>query len=571
MKKCIVYFNDWEMISAHKHVLASASTYFAAIFNENFKEGKQESIHIKDIDSDTLKSLISYMYSFKLDVNESNVKKLLNASCYFNLDFAKELCSDFIKHHLNPTNCLMFMEYANFILDYDLYNYCFLYILKNFTTIMESETISKTFYELNYDTFVKFLSSDHLEVKTEFEVFEYITNWIEFDKLHRMESLPNLLTHLRLASISNIDLKKIVSASLIEENCTTLINFHREIFKVKLFSDHPREMHRIPFDWTELDIIIVVFEPENESFTNEFLFTDALTLNWKLSTKALFTAKRSESQIVSIKNRFLLSIGGRDDKWNLVNSVDIFDFMSLKLNWESTSPMKIGRKNFAVCSYGKCVYIVGGTDNHGIELNTIEYYDIINREWNLIAERMTFPRYSCAAVYYKECLYVFGGQDSTKMYNCVEIYDFKKKCWSQIEPIPKGMALTSMNTTILNNIVYFIGGCQNEKDEDDLNEVSNGVFKFDLQSHIWTQMPNLNWERKRTNAVFIKNDLFVFGGYDKYDDVVPISERFCSEKNEWKVIESADIDYCVENAIYLNSKQLKHLLEVNNIKNYFGK
>ena len=49
-------------IGAHRVVLGSASDYFAAMFTSNIREATVREVTMKDIDPESLKSLIKYMY-----------------------------------------------------------------------------------------------------------------------------------------------------------------------------------------------------------------------------------------------------------------------------------------------------------------------------------------------------------------------------------------------------------------------------------------------------------------------------------------------------------------------------
>lgn len=70
----ILLADDGVQIPAHKVILSSSSPFFFSLFTSGFKEKNEQIISIKEIDSDILKTIIKYIYTFKLDVTETNIK-----------------------------------------------------------------------------------------------------------------------------------------------------------------------------------------------------------------------------------------------------------------------------------------------------------------------------------------------------------------------------------------------------------------------------------------------------------------------------------------------------------------
>lgn len=78
----------------HRNVLKSRSSYFNGLFSNNFAENKKGHIVIENMDSDTVKSLIEYMYSGRLKGLESNPTQLLKAANMYDLPLLKKSCED---------------------------------------------------------------------------------------------------------------------------------------------------------------------------------------------------------------------------------------------------------------------------------------------------------------------------------------------------------------------------------------------------------------------------------------------------------------------------------------------
>lgn len=65
--------DDGKMVIGHKVVLASASSYFHAMFT-TIDESNTNVFNIRYLDSTTLQLLVDYIYTGKIIVTEQNVK-----------------------------------------------------------------------------------------------------------------------------------------------------------------------------------------------------------------------------------------------------------------------------------------------------------------------------------------------------------------------------------------------------------------------------------------------------------------------------------------------------------------
>lgn len=60
-------------IPAHKMVLSTASQYFDSMFS-HFDEVNQDQVTIGGVDSQSMQSIIEYVYTARIEINEDNVK-----------------------------------------------------------------------------------------------------------------------------------------------------------------------------------------------------------------------------------------------------------------------------------------------------------------------------------------------------------------------------------------------------------------------------------------------------------------------------------------------------------------
>lgn len=65
------------IIKAHRVILSSSSSYFEAMFGNDFNENKNKIVKFYSISYDILKVLINFIYTGKIEINQINVQELL--------------------------------------------------------------------------------------------------------------------------------------------------------------------------------------------------------------------------------------------------------------------------------------------------------------------------------------------------------------------------------------------------------------------------------------------------------------------------------------------------------------
>ncbi|WKX93973.1 hypothetical protein Q1695_011327 [Nippostrongylus brasiliensis] len=99
-------------IRAHKLVLAAASPYFReTLSSRSYASSNEIRIVVEDIDGKTLRVLVDYMYTGRIDISEKNVRVLFGAAKILQLDPVLGECTRYLIEHLNISN---WMEEADF-------------------------------------------------------------------------------------------------------------------------------------------------------------------------------------------------------------------------------------------------------------------------------------------------------------------------------------------------------------------------------------------------------------------------------------------------------------------------
>ena len=127
-----------DCIPANRVVLSCFSKFFESMFLSSFKERNKKFVVIEEFDSESVRSLIDYIYTTTININLDNALDLLSTADFLQIEDAKNLCFDFLESALSVENC--FEVYIGSI----LYNNSVLtdksvqFISKNFESLSQS-------------------------------------------------------------------------------------------------------------------------------------------------------------------------------------------------------------------------------------------------------------------------------------------------------------------------------------------------------------------------------------------------------------------------------------------------
>ena len=168
-------------IRAHRVVLAACSPYFRAMLTTGFLESNLGTITLQDCEENAFEELVEFLYTCKLNLNESNVEHVLAVAALFQLQLVVQNCADFLGKLIRVENCLGIQSLA---MQYSLSNLeskVTSFINWNFMEVSrESEFVMIPAPQLR-----KIVASDRLHVEMEEDVFEAAIKWYKYDKEER--------------------------------------------------------------------------------------------------------------------------------------------------------------------------------------------------------------------------------------------------------------------------------------------------------------------------------------------------------------------------------------------------
>ncbi|MBN3305873.1 KLHL3 protein, partial [Amia calva] len=388
-------------IPAHRVVLASCSPYFYAMFTGDMSESKAQRVEIKDVDGQTLRKLVDYVYTAEIEVTEDNVQVLLPAAGLLQLMDVRQVCCDFLQAQLHPTNCLGIRGFADLHTCTQLLSQAHAYAEQHFPEVM----LGEEFLGLSLQQVCSLISSDKLTVPSEEKVFEAMISWIKYDKEARLEHMPKLMEHVRLPLLPRDYLVQIVEEEALIKNNNTCKDFLIEAMKY----------HLLPMDQRHL-------------------------------MKNSRTRPRTPISLPKV----MIVVGGQAPK--AIRSVECYDFQDDR--WYQVADLPSRRCRAGVVYMAGRVYAVGGF-NGSLRVRTVDVYDGGKDQWSCVPS-MQERRSTLGAAVLGDLLYAVGGFDGSTGLCSVEAYSHKSNEWFFVAPM--NTRRSSVGVGVVDGKLYAVGG-----------------------------------------------------------------------------------------------------------------
>lgn len=191
---------DQREFPCHRVIVASSSPYFQALLTHTFRENSLQSIPLHDIRSDIFADLLQYIYSGKIELDESNVQDLLIASDMIQLNEVVQFCCHYLSIALNEKNVVDVWKLADQFQCTSLRKDAEHYLLMNFRNVLRTDAMKTIPKEL----LIEIISNDDLVVDHEQQVFEAILVWYCNNPKQPIEPL---FDHVRFEYISSEHLR----------------------------------------------------------------------------------------------------------------------------------------------------------------------------------------------------------------------------------------------------------------------------------------------------------------------------------------------------------------------------
>ncbi|KAH0789737.1 Kelch motif family protein [Histomonas meleagridis] len=174
------------------------------------------------------------------------------------------------------------------------------------------------------------------------------------------------------------------------------------------------------------------------------------------------------------------------------------------------------REFHSMVSNNEGLYIFGGLIKKKDEVtNTILFYDQINNSLTKIQQNENAikppPRKCHSAIFYKNYMIIFGGDDGKNIFDDCWAYSIKNNNWTQINLTGKIVPRTMHRAVLVNRFMLLIGGTNKNKE-------NIPIISVDLETWHCRRIRlegNLIKGISRFTCQYMQNDeIVLFGGYD---------------------------------------------------------
>lgn len=213
---------ETQKLRAHRVILASFSPYFEALLGDNWEEGKKDEIEVLGLDEDAVSVLIEFAYSGHVDISKDNVQTLLEAANYLGVEFVKKSCEEFLRNAMDDRTCLGIWQLADLFSLKELNEHAKQHALRHFTGVCEKEE----FLCLPYRFLADLIADERLcvvideliplEEDREKIVLQAVFRYIEHELDSRKEHLPELLSLVRIPTLSESFLEEAATYKLVQ-------------------------------------------------------------------------------------------------------------------------------------------------------------------------------------------------------------------------------------------------------------------------------------------------------------------------------------------------------------------
>jgi len=507
-------------LSAHRVVLAAASPYFHAMFNDDLVEKTKKEVTIHDLDPLALTLLVDFSYTGEIVISEDNVQVLLPASSLLQMSTVREACCKFLMRQLHPTNCLGIRSFADTHACKELHKRSHKFALQNFQEVMSTEE----FLLLPFQEVDELISNTLLNVDMEEKVYTSVINWVKHEPSERKKFVARLMKHVRLPLMSREFLMTHVDTEgLVRENteCKELL---LEAMRYHLLPEQRSSLASIRTTSRKPDgmkpYLFAIGGGSLFAIHNECEVYNPRSDRW--ASLCPMTSRRSRAGVTSL-GKLLYVVGGYDGS----NDLTTGEYYNPAANtWQNITPMGTRRSCLGICAYDGLIYCVGGYDGASC-LSSVERYDPLTAMWTSSPAMNTKRRY-CRSVVLDNCIYALGGFDSSNYQSSVERLDPRMGKWMSVPSMSSRRS--SSGVAAVDGFLYCIGG------NDGTMCLQTGE-KFNPRRNVWEPIASMHSRRSTHEVVEIDNFLYALGGNDGSASLNSM-ERYDSKLNKWIMVTS---------------------------------
>ena len=490
----------------HRNVMAVSSPYFKAMFTIDLKERKTNKIYVSEVTPVTLRRVIDYAYTGRLEITVDNAQEMLAAGNMFQYPAIVDACCEFLAKHLHSSNCLGIENFAQLHSCSKLEMEAHQYTLENFSSVVEHEE----FLEIPLERLVTYLASDLIDVRNEEIVYRAAMLWIRFDLPSRQRYLYQILENIRLVTVDRNYLENVIEKEpLIQkvEACAFLIEEAKKYHVTKdqgQQGTRRRSMQKYliqPRPSTVAKEVIVLVGGLNSLFNYTIQSVEMYEPNKdKWFPLPDIPENVSLYSVCALENDIYVSGGIVDNQ--VIPSLWKFD--SLQRTWMPMADMLMPRARHASAPWKGKLYLLGGIhlmdDGHFTGIESIECYDAVTDTWCVVGQ-CPMPRQQSQAVPYKDTVVEIGGTQTgvkVKTMECYQCNEHRLVYSGEQFVLPESIQFSKI--VVISGIFYIIW------------EDSKKLISLNPDKRTFRHLADMKHSHVHSGATVLGGKIYVAGG-----------------------------------------------------------
>ncbi|XP_069794867.1 actin-binding protein IPP isoform X2 [Narcine bancroftii] len=460
------------VFSVHRLVLAASSPYFAVLFAGGLQEAGKSLIQIHGIEAEVFKLLLDFIYTGIINVSIKNVQEVILAADMLQLNEIVNMCSEFLKGQIDPSNCVGIYQFAEQIACHDLAEFSENYIYVHFLEVCKAEE----FVGLAKDQLVKILKSEELQIEDEYQVFIAAMEWVLQDVSKRKKYVIEVLIPVRFPLLSSRRLFKYIEG---------ISDFSLRVALQKLLEEY-RE----------------VSKPQKE-----------MKFGKLLPGSKIRPRRKARKYLYAIGGYTRLQ-GGRWSDSRTLSCVERFD--SFSQYWTTVSSLHQARSGLGVAVLEGMIYAIGGESDSMI-FDCAERYDPVTKQWAAVSS-MNSPRCGLGVCACHAAIYALGGWIGADIGKTMERFDPSDNKWEVVGDmvVPRYF----FGCCEMQGLIYIVGGLS-----DSGSELYSAEM-FDPITKRWTKLDNMKTKRAYVGVAALNDCIYAVGGWNETQNALRTVEKY---------------------------------------------
>jgi N-acetylneuraminic acid mutarotase len=189
-----------------------------------------------------------------------------------------------------------------------------------------------------------------------------------------------------------------------------------------------------------------------------------------------------------------------------ITTDNVVAYTATSNQWTPRAPIPTARGEHTAAVFENKIYVIGGHDDFGNDIGTVEIYDPVQDSWSTGATMPTVRHHYATAVV-DSLIYVIGGRvgywgDVLTLVGVVEAYSPHSNTWytraSMLTPRSAHAA------AVLGGKIYTFGG--------EIPDVYSETEVYDPATDSWTGLSPMLMPRHGTGGVVVGDTIFIIGG-----------------------------------------------------------